>query len=167
MGTFCILAGLMLIKDGGETSRRGREIPTGHGITDNMWYRNANLTAVLTNMTNCYVCSFVPHHANSNPFWTPEPETEVNTMCMVANWTLQLTGSGHMVSRYLPNCAGSQEISEWRDPKDYTTSTNISNVKGIAPARYPTKPLFCFSRACQTDSGKKEPTIFLGTLDCK
>ena len=114
-------------------------------------------------MTNCYVCSFVPHHANSNPFWTPEPENEINTLCMVANWTLSSTGPSSDISKWLPNCTVSQDLKEWRNPRNYSKKTNNTNFAGIAPARYPTKPLFCFSRACDRGTTTK----FLGTSDCK
>ncbi|XP_034453369.1 uncharacterized protein LOC117768950 [Hippoglossus hippoglossus] len=122
-------------------------------------------------MTDCYVCSFVPHHADSNLFWTPEPEMEVNTLCITAFWHLQMTGSDQNFTQWLPNCTKSQPIEEWRDPKDYTKKTNRTNLEGVTPARYPTKSPFCFSMTCSETQRNPQNVIipatkYLGKSDC-
>ncbi|XP_053287522.1 uncharacterized protein LOC128448791 [Pleuronectes platessa] len=153
----------MLMRDGDDTARKKRELLTGHDINHNIWYRNANLTAYKSNVTNCYVCSFVPHHANSNPFWTPEPETEVNTLCIVAFWYMQVIKNDKYFTRWLPNCTKSQPIKEWRDPRNYTKKTNQTNLEGIAPARYPTKSPFCFSVTCRESFRTRKNVIIPAT----
>ena len=171
MGVCCVLTGLWLTRERDNTSRKRREVLTGHDIAHNIWYRNANLTAHKTNMTDCYVCSFVPHHADSNPFWTPEPETEVNTLCITAFWHLQMTGSDQNFTQWLPNCTKSQPVKEWRDPRNYTQNTNRTNLEGVAPARYPTRSPFCFSRTCNEAYRNRwnveiSATKYLGKSDC-
>lgn len=59
--------------------KRSHEIDS-HDHNDNVWYCLENVTAQVWNISDCYVCSFIPHHAQCNPVYTPEHTSMIETI---------------------------------------------------------------------------------------
>uniref|UniRef100_A0A3P9M5Y8 Uncharacterized protein n=1 Tax=Oryzias latipes TaxID=8090 RepID=A0A3P9M5Y8_ORYLA len=108
---------------------------------DNYWFQTVNLTASSYNVTDCYVCSFVPHHARHNPTITPRPVSMFKTLMFFVEFTSAYSSIG--VKRLFPG-------------------VNISNLRGLALNRWPETAPFCIRSNCNDRS-----THFLGRSHCK
>lgn len=133
---------------------------------DNVWFQMANLTAKSLNVSDCYVCSFIPHHSRTNPCLTPRPIPLHEIMCVLAIYTALTTTPATSLTEfthYLPNCTTVSEfdLKHWRTPQHYTSVTNETNSQGITTARYPYAPSLCFRRNCA------EGDMDLGVADCE
>lgn len=119
---------------------------------DDVCFRIANLTAKCLNMSDCYVCSFIPHHSQTNPCFIPKPVPLEEVVCFIAMYTALTTTPTNFMqfTQFLPNCTTVTDYNllHWRTPDNFSTKTNVTNLQGITMARNPIPPSLCFRRDC-------------------
>lgn len=114
-------------------------------LLDNTWYKMADYAAARCNMTNCYVCTFLPLHAHHNPALVAEPADVKTTISMLAFYTrsdFNYTNHTWVQARKPP------PNTHWRLPWNFYHLTNDTNLSGLALARFPKDPIMCFTRHC-------------------
>uniref|UniRef100_A0A8C7X353 Uncharacterized protein n=1 Tax=Oryzias sinensis TaxID=183150 RepID=A0A8C7X353_9TELE len=128
---------------------------------DNYWFQTVNLTASSYNATDCYVCSFVPHHARHNPTISPRPVSMFKTFMFFVQFTSASTKVG--VKDIFPDVNISfSDQSTWRRPAHFSNATNMTNLRGLALNRWPETAPFCVTSKCDAHSAN-----FLGRSHCK
>lgn len=126
----------------------------------NTWFRAANVTAQAQNLTDCYVCPYIPHHADSNPYLTPIPTDEKDMMCQMAYYATQRAGFkglpwfGLQNFTNLTGCKQLSDFTEWMVPVNFSSKTNGTQLQGIVTARSGKPSPLCIAIKCVKDEHK-------------
>ncbi|XP_051803277.1 uncharacterized protein LOC127533651 [Acanthochromis polyacanthus] len=138
---------LSLSSTGTHRTKRTHEHSMAATWEQNFWYKAMNFTARQNNVTNCYVCSQLPHHATHQTIFTPIGLNKSETMCIFGESTLRMLKNftGNM-SYWFPNCTIHEE--KWLDPTNFSQATNTTLGVGIAPLRTNIPFPLCLQRTC-------------------
>lgn len=126
----------------------------------NTWFRAANLTAQAQNLTDCYVCPYIPHHADCNPYLTPIPTDEKDMMCHMAYYATQRAGFKGMPwfglrnFTNITNCKQLSDLTEWMVPTNFSSKTNGTQLQGIATAKSGRPSPLCIAIKCVKEKYK-------------
>lgn len=135
----------------------------GSSWEHNTWYAAANYTAsTLYNLTNCYVCSQIPHHIDHAPYLRPVPLQPQQIMClMLESSTRPFNDSKTDFEDPFPNCT--KHVGDWTNPGNFTKKQNRTLSQGISPYKNQSLIPVCLSRACVTSKHTNEMP---GRLEC-